>query len=277
MKDLMKKMSVETIEAISAEDNKTILSILDSEGYPHTVLITTLMGIDENTITWAKVTYGMSKVLMEKVREISFMTISDDQRILRGHARYLHSKKTGKEFEQYNMRIQFRYNAYSGIDEVYYLALTGITPEEKINSAEFETSKSTTKDLMKGIVFENSVLAIDPLVARIFSQPQTLKFLAYAENRNSCIVPLYQAEVASSDRIVFARYPLSEDLNAIKEGTRAAVHFCTPNGITLFVQGVYETVGGLGSIKVQKVYNATSPRATYIYPRESLTAIRNFD
>lgn len=272
------KISEEAIKLFASDSKIALVAVTDGEGYPHITMLSTLMSKDDHTIMFGQFSEGLSKRFIHERPKTGFLLMSVDREMWRGRAVFTGTAATGAEFDIMNNKPLFRYNTYFGIGRVYYLDLVDITDKETLPMGAIIRGALFTR-LKKGGARGNSNGALSRISRGLTDGLSTLKFLAAEDAQGFCsITPVIQATSGTDGRIVFARRPYEEEIKGIRPGQKAAVFAMNLSLECVLAKGIYRgEQKGLCVMDVEKVYNPLMPVPGYIYPREPLRAVTEFD
>ena len=259
-------------QTMLASDSKIGLLVTeDEDGYPHISFISSIQALGEDRITFGKFCVGMSKKHLESRPNAAFLALNADMEFLRGNATFTHTAITGNEHEAYNAKPMFRYNSYFGFDTIYYLALSGITPMEKLSMGKIALGAILTRAASWRYA-KNSKQALTHIGKGLFAKIDGLKFIAYfGTDERLRIVPIIQAGPAGTDRVVFSPVPFGKELKTIPAGSKAAIFAVNLKMESVLTKGIYRGCKGvarLGVFDIERVYNSMPPKNEYIYPRD---------
>ena len=254
-----------------------LIGTLDDEGCPHLTFLSSLEGLGENQMIFGQFCVGQSKKFITQRPDCAFLAMTADMKWLRGNARFTHTEKTGPEFDMYNSKPLFRYNAYFGVNTVWYLDLLGISGVQKLPLPQIGSGALLTRILGRG-ASKNENNALSPFAKKLIAGVGNPKILCYEKEGSLTIVPIVQASHGGSDRLVFFGRPFGEDLQALAEGTKVSVIALNLDMLSVMVKGTYAgKKGGVHVVEIERVYNSMPPASEYIYPRaERPAAVTEF-
>jgi len=263
----MNKTISEEAGALLAMTSKVaLLGTLDDEGGPHLTFLATLQGLGEDRIIFGQFCVGLSKQFLPQRPECAFLALSADMRWLRGRARFTHTARTGPEFDMYNNKPLFRYNAYFGVNTVWYLDLLGVTDVEKLPLPQIGVGALLSRATAP-LAAKNEKDALSRFGRALFAGIGFPKFLCYAGEDGLTIVPVVQAVSAGTDRIVFTGKPYGEDLRGLAPGMQVCVMALNLDMQSVLVKGAYAgKKAGTHVIDIERVYNSMPPASGYIFP-----------
>jgi len=281
MTERARKFTEDDIQALAPNEKVALVATVNPEGLPHITLITSLQAISPDRMVLGEFSRGLSKEYMQKNRNIGFLIMTLDRRMMRGTARWTHLKKEGPEYEMMNEKPMFRYNTYFGINTVHYFDLVDTTPREGLpmGGILFSALKTT---MARGAVRRTISQVLTPFALSILDRIDTLKFLSYVNPDGfPVIIPLIQCRAADSGRLAFSPSPYAEELAAIPKGARVAVFAMTMKMEDILVRGIYNGVKRrrgirLGTVDIEWAYNSMTPSHGQIYPEVALGPVTRF-
>jgi hypothetical protein len=271
-------ISEEAIKLFASDSKIALVAVLDGEGYPHVTMLSTLMARDPKTVMFGQFCEGLSKKFIAERPRAGFLLMSVDREMWRGRAVFTGTAATGSDFELMNNKPLFRYNTYFGIGRVYYLDLQDIGEKENLPMGAIIRGALLTR-MKKGGARGNENGALSHISRSLTDGLSTLKFLAAEDGDGFCrLTPIIQATSCTDGRIVFARKPFGDELKALRTGQKIAVFAMNLSLECVLTKGVYRgEEKGLCVMDVEKVYNPLMPVPGYIYPKEPLRTVTQFD
>jgi len=271
------------MKAFEREAKIGLLATVSAEGLPHLSLITSLQARDPRHLTFGQFTEGLSKKHVRKDPRVGFLVMSPQREIWRGKARWTHVEKSGEDYERYNQKPMFRYNAYLGIHTVHYLDLVEFGGKERLEVGGLVAGILLTSiaRLLAGRGAGERILK--PWAEAHVSRPGTLKCLAYvSDDGYPAIVPTVPCVAAGSRRLLFAPTVHARELERLAEGETVALFALSMQMESVLVRGRftgYRRRGGprLGGIDIDWVYNSMPPKQGVIYPAEPLAPVRSLE
>jgi len=244
-----------------------LVGTMDDAGCPHLTFLASLQGLGEDKLTFGQFCVGTSKEFLPQRPDCAFLALTPDMRWLRGSARFTHTAKTGPEFDMYNNKPLFRYNAYFGVNTVWYLDLLGITGVQKLPLLKIGGGAIRSRAAAL-LAAQNEKSALTPFGKALFSGIGNPKFLCYETAEGLTIVPVVQAAPAGADRVVFVARPYGEDLQALAPGTKVCVMALNLDMQSVLVKGTcVGKKGGAHVVEIERVYNSMPPASGYIFPK----------
>lgn len=259
-----------------------LLATVTTGGEPHLTLITSLQAGSPETLLFGQFSEGRSKQHLLTNPRTGFLILTMDRKLWRGQAQWTHSRKEGAEYEMFNQKPMFRYNAYFGIHTVHYLNLVTTSGRESLPLAHI-LSASVLTALAGKIRSGQTEPILNPWTAALFNTLTSLKFITYVntEEEYPVIIPLLQCRAASDRQLLFSPLAYKAELAAISPGTRVAVLALSMKATSVLIRGVFQGVArkrllGMGSIDIDWVYNSMPPVPGQIYPPVALEPVMDF-
>ncbi len=268
------RLSEAELRAFEADAKIGLLATVSPDGLPHVSLITSIQGHGAEGLMFGQFTEGMSKRYVKENPKTAFLVMTADQRIWRGKARWSHEAKSGPEYEAYNRKPLFRYNAYSGIHTVYYLDLLEIEGPTKPSRLKIAAGHAATLLVRSRSARNDSSPVLNAWTRRLLSKVDTLKFLSYVgDDGYPLLVPLVPCSSADAGRLVFAAGKSMPTKPAPAKGEPVAVFAINLKMESVLVRGRllgYRRYLGprIGILECDWVYNSMPPKQGQIYPVE---------
>jgi hypothetical protein len=263
-------------EEMTNEFSKTIkiglVATKDELNKPHITVLSTLMGKDNNKMVFGKFVEGNSKEFIKERIETGFLIMNTEKEFWYGKMTYSNEKKEGDEYIIYNNQPLYRYNTYFGINTVYYFDLAEISdkyvlpmPKIILNAIKVMISKHKYQG-------DKSKIVMKPWAEKFTAKLDTLTFISYIDKDSfPVIVPIIQAQSASSSRIVFKNEPYKELLKDLVSNQDIAILAFSMTMETVLLKGKFSGFdkSGLGYLDITRVYNCMPPVHKYIYEESS--------
>jgi hypothetical protein len=280
--NLLTSFSPADIESTQPAMKIGLLATVTPEGLPHVTLISSLMACAPQQIAFGQFTEGFSKQHILNNPKTGFLIMSLDKNLWRGKATFTHSAKSGPEYDYYNNVPMFRYNAYFGVNTVYYLDLLSQTgksplPMNWIIFAAVQTMLARTLESKPG---QKDVL--NPWTRAFLDKLDNLKFLAYVgADGYPMIIPTIQAQSLDKQHVLFSTSVYTDELESIPAGVNLAVFGMALTMEDVLLRGKYlgiRRVGGFkaGVVEIDWVYNPMPPVPGQVYPPVELKAVTKF-
>ena len=119
-------------------------------GLPHVALITSLQAKGSDRMMFREFIRGLTKAHVLDRPEVAWAVVTLDKGLWRGRARWTDRATMGPDFEMFNDRPMFRYNAYFGIHTVHYMDLVEARPRETLPMARIVPAALLTRALRAG-------------------------------------------------------------------------------------------------------------------------------
>ncbi|MBI5505923.1 MAG: pyridoxamine 5'-phosphate oxidase family protein [Deltaproteobacteria bacterium] len=273
----------DAVRAFENDAKIALLATLDADGKPHLSLITSLQARTPGELMFGQFSEGLSKQHLRADPRAGFLVMSKDRRIWRGSARWTHAAKHGDEYELYNQKPMFRYNAYFGIHTVHYLDLVALGGEEKFDAGSFVRGLLTTSLVRRLVGGSAGERILTPWAERHIGRARTLKFLAYVGGDGyPAIIPLVPCLPADSARLVVAGSVHPGEFDALGRGTTCALYALNLEMESVLVRGRWSGVGRYAGLRaatldIDWVYNSMPPSHGVIYPPTVLSPVTESD
>lgn len=260
-----------------------LIATVNPEGLPHITLITALQAKTPEKLIWGQFSEGQSKRNVKINPKTGFLIMTLDRSLWRGRALWTHQMTHGEDYEMFNNKPMFRYNAYFGIHTVHYMDLIETYGSESLPLLQIGLGSILTK-AAKSAAKENRRVEriLKPWAEGLFNRLGAIKFLSYVRDDGfPAIIPLIQCQAADSTRLVFSPIAYREELSALPQGSPVAVFGLTLDMEDVLVRGLFAGFGRyrgitLGCVELDWVYNSMPPKPGQIYPVQKLEAVVNF-
>jgi hypothetical protein len=270
------------IEAFETEAKVGLLATVNPDGLPHITLITSMQAKGPTQLIWGQFSEGLSKVHVKHRPHTGFLIMTLDKNLWRGKALWTHLETEGEDYEIYNQKPMFRYNAYFGIHTVHTMNLVETYGRERLPLARIVLASLATRAARAAARVPEKEPILTPWAQGLFNRMDTLKFIAYVGDGGfPTLIPVIQCQAAGPRRLAFSPLPYREELDAIKQGTQVAVFGLSMQMEDVLVRGTflgYDRVRfqRLGVIDLKWVYNSMPPTPGQIYPPFDLKPVVNF-
>ncbi len=259
-----------------------LIATVNPQGKPHVTLITALQAKTPLTVIWGQFSDGKSKEHVRNNPKTAFLIMTMDRHLWRGKAVWTHAQRHGADYEMFNTKPMFRYNAYLGIHTVHYMDLKETYGRESLPLAGIALSSLLTKVAKSSAKTGVADNILKPWGQGLFDRLDTIKFISYiGRNGFPEIIPLIQCQAADSRRLAFSPLAYAAELTAIDPGTTVAVFGLTMDMEDILVRGEYTGTRkyrglSLGVVDIDWVYNSMPPLHGQIYPETTLKPVVNF-
>lgn len=251
------------------------IAMQDGDDDLHMCLVSSLLNKGDDKMMFGEFVRGISKQKIYEHPKCGFLIMSVSRDFWTGKLTFTHSVTEGEDYVRMNEYPLFRFNTYFGVSDVHYADLNDISARTKLNMPGV-IANAVRVMVTKGIhAGDKANKVLRPWAKKFLSGLITLKFIAYmGDDGFPKIVPIIQAQTASSSRLVFTKAPYGKMLSDLKDGTRVNVYGMSLDMEVVLVKGNYHKGRlGLGYVDIDKVYNCAPPKPGYIYPDLSNEAV----
>lgn len=276
MKEPLKRFAEEDLVHFEPEAKIGLIATVNQEGLPHITLITALQAKTPEVLIWGQFSEGESKKNVVRNPKTGFLIMTLDRNLWRGRALWKTKTASGADYEMFNNKPMFRYNAYFGIHTVHYMDLAATYGRESLPLVQIGAAGVLTKLAKSGARKKNDGGILKPWAEGLFNRFNALKFLSYIDQEGfPVIVPVIQCQAADSTRLAFSTLAYSDELKRLSPGLAVAVFGLTMDMEDVLVRGVFagfrRTRGiMLGCLDINWVYNSMPPIPGQIYPEGSV-------
>ena len=259
-----------------------LIATVSPEGLPHVTLITALQAKTPEKLIWGQFSEGRSKEHVKTNPKTGFAIMTMDKSLWRGKALYTHRAASGDDYEMFNLKPMFRYNAYFGIHTVHYMDLLETYGKESLPLARIGLGSVLALAGRSAVKPGHGKRILKPWAEALFKRLDTIKFISFVgEGGFPVIIPLIGCQAADSTRLAFSPLAFGEELKAIRPGATVAVFGLTMEMEDVLVRGTFsgfERHRGitLGCVDITWVYNSMPPKPGQIYPDSELKPVVNF-
>ena len=252
-----------------------LIAMKDGPDDLHMCLVSSLCNKGDDKMMFGEFVRGISKKLIYEDPKTGFLIMSVSRDFWTGSMDFTHFVTEGEDYVRMNEYPLFRFNTYFGVSEVHYADLRDISERKALNMPGVIANAVRVMMLKAANAGDKKKQVLRPWAEKFLSGLITLKLLAYVgEDGYPKIVPVIQAQTASSSRIVFTKAPYSDMLSDLKEGARVNVYGMSLDMEVVLVKGYYHKGKlGLGCVDIDEVYNCAPPKPGYIYPDISNEAV----
>ncbi|MGZ3538454.1 MAG: hypothetical protein ACXVAB_10525 [Thermodesulfobacteriota bacterium] len=283
MRKTLARFSENDLKQFEPEAKVGLIATINQEGLPHITLITALQAKTPDKLIWGQFSEGQSKQNVKTNPKTGFLIMTLDRSLWRGKALWTHQTTHGEDYEMFNNKPMFRYNAYFGIHTVHYMDLMETYGRESLPLLHIGLGSILTKAAKSAAKQESRAERIlKPWAERLFNRLDAIKFLSYVGNGGfPVIIPLIQCQAADSTRLAFSPLAYREEISALRQGSSVAIFGLTMDMEDVLVRGVFAGFGRhrgvtLGCVDIVWVYNSMPPKPGQIYPIQKLGAVVNF-
>jgi len=260
-----------TQDAFESDAKVGLLATMDPRGRPHLSLITSLSAKGSRGLVWGQFTEGRSKRYVRQNPRVGFLVMTLDRKLWRGKATWTRAEQSGEDYQRFNRRPMFRYNAYFGIHTVHHMDLVEISGPAKLPL--LGMTAGALKTALTGPLLGSSGRAVlNSWTRRHLAALTTIKFFCWVGvDGYPAIVPCVPCRPAGRQRLAFSPSVFKPELRGLSEGTPVAVFGLNLQTESVLVRGPFAGWRGppgarLGLIEVDWVYNSMPPTPGRIYP-----------
>ena len=270
------------LSAFEPEAKVGLIATVNPEGLPHITLITALQAKDSGHLIWGQFSEGLSKRHVRTNPRTGFLIMTMERDLWRGKALWTHSTCEGEDFQMFNAKPMFRYNAYFGIHTVHYMDLVTVTPRQRLPLARIALATLATRAAKAAVRTPESGRILSPWGQGLFNRLDHLAFIAsVGQDGFPWIVPALQTQAADSRRLAFAPLAYARELKTLRAGAPLAVFGMSMQAEDILARGTfrgYSRARGLtlGAIDLTWVYNSMPPLPGQIYPPLALEPVTAF-
>jgi len=283
MKKTLTCFSENDLKQFEPEAKVGLIATINQEGLPHITLITALQAKTPDRLIWGQFSEGQSKQNVKTNPKTGFLIMTLDKSLWRGKALWTHQTPHGEDYEMFNKKPMFRYNAYFGIHTVHYMDLVETYGRESLPLLQIGLGSILTK-AGKPAARQGSRTdrILNPWAEGLFNRLDAIKFLSYVgDDGFPTIIPLIQCQAADSTRLAFSPLAYHEELNSVRQNSSVAIFGLTMDMEDVLVRGIFAGFGKyrgvtLGCVDMNWVYNSMPPKPGQIYPVQELRAVANF-
>jgi hypothetical protein len=283
MRKALRRFSENDLKQFEPEAKVGLIATINQEGLPHITLITALQAKTPDKLIWGQFSEGQSKQNVKANPKAGFLIMTLDRSLWRGKALWTHQTTHGEDYEMFNNKPMFRYNAYFGIHTVHYMDLMETYGRESLPLLQIGLGSILTKAAKSAAKQENRAERIlKPWAEGLFNRLDAIKFLScVGDDGFPVIIPLIQCQAADSTRLAFSPLAYREELSALRQGSSVAIFGLTMDMEDVLIRGAFAGFGRhrgvtLGCVDIVWVYNSMPPKPGQIYPIQKLGAVVNF-
>jgi len=269
-----------TQDAFESDAKVGLLATRDPRGRPHLSLITSLSAKGSRGLVWGQFTEGRSKRYVRQNPKVGFLVMTLDRKLWRGKARWTRAEQSGEDYQRFNRRPMFRYNAYFGIHTVHHMDLVEISGPAGLPL--LGMTAGALKTALAGPLLGGSGRPVlNSWTRRHLAALTTIKFFCWVgADGYPAIVPCVPCRPAGGDRLLFSPSVFPAELHKLPQGTPVAVFGLNLQTESVLVRGPFTGWRGfpgarLGLIEVDWVYNSMPPTPGRIYPPVPLEPVES--
>lgn len=270
----MNRINEEEYKIFEKSEKLGVVGTIDDKGDPHLTLLTTIMAKGDKEMVVGQFTKGLSKdVNMKERHQCGFVIMGLDMNFWTGTMNWKSVATEGEEFVKYNNMQMWRFNTYFGISEVHYFDLNKISERRKLEIPKIAVNEIRCIMAKPFLKYPNKEKILRPYARKLFNGLGNPKFLSYInEEGYPIVVPAVQAQEVGSTTVVFSAAPYKDDFKGLKPGMRVAVMALSLEMESVVIKGTFSGFkGGIGRVKIDRVYNSIPPISRYIYPFDDFT------
>ncbi|MEE1032179.1 MAG: hypothetical protein U0L12_08575 [Ruminococcus sp.] len=269
----MNVINQEDYKIFEKSEKLGVVGTIDDCGDPHLSLLTTIMAKGDKEMVVGQFTKGLSKGYMQERNKCGFAIMGLDMNFWTGTMNWKDVKDEGEEFVKYNNMQMWRYNTYFGIYKVHYFDLAHISEKRKLDIPKVAVNAFRciiSKPFMK---YAGKEKILRPYAKKMFNAVGNPKFISFINEEGYPVVaPAVQAQEVGTNTIVLTSSPYGELLKPLKKGARVAMMAISLDMESVVIKGTFSGFkGGIGRIKIDRVYNSIPPVMRYIYPFDDFT------
>ena len=268
----MNKIRKEDFPVFEKSEKLGIVGTIDDVGDPHLTLLTTIMAKSETEMVVGEFTKGMSKTFMQERNKCGFAIMGLNTNFWTGTMIWKDIKTEGEEFIKYNDMQMWRFNTYFGIGKVHYFDLNDISAETKLDIPKVAVG-AVRAILAKPFLKNGNKEILRPYARKLFNAVGNPKFISFVnEEGYPVVIPVVQAQESTSNTIILTNSPYGDQLKGLKKGMRVAIMALSLEMESVVIKGTFSGFkDGIGSVKIDRVYNSIPPVMRYIYPFDDFT------
>jgi len=171
-----RELAAHEIECLGSDHKLAILATLDEGELPHLTLITSLEAKDPTRLMFGQFCEGRAKTNLQRDARAGFLVLDRSGTVISGTARWCGSATSGADYEAYNRKPMFRYNAYSGIHRVHYLDVVRVAAPQRLSFARSAVAALGVGAIRLVSRHRGGRPALTPWAVRHVNAIKTLKF-----------------------------------------------------------------------------------------------------
>ena len=156
-----------------------LIATVNPEGLPHVTLITALQAKTPEKLIWGQFSEGRSKEHVKTNPKTGFAIMTMDKSLWRGKALYTHRADSGDDYEMFNLKPMFRYNAYFGIHTVHYMDLLETYGKESLPLARIGLGSVLALAGRSAVKPGHGKRILKPWAEALFKRLDTIKFISH--------------------------------------------------------------------------------------------------
>ena len=270
---MRKTINEEEYKFFEKSEKLGVVGTVDDQGDPHLTLLTTIMAKGDREMVVGVFTKGLSKENMQKRNKCGFIIMGLDMHFWTGIMTWKDVKTEGEEFVKYNNMQMWRFNTYFGISKVNYFDLNGISDKRALEVPKIAVNEIRAVLSKPFLKYAGKEQVLRPYATALFNGLDHPKFLSYIDADGfPVVVPAVQAQEVGTNTIVFTAAPYKDDFAGLQPGARVCMMALSTAMESVVVKGTFSGFkGGIGRVKIDRVYNSIPPISRYIYPYDDFT------
>jgi len=272
------RLGDEAVRLLAEDAKLALLATVTERGLPHLTLITSLQAKSPTRLMFGQFCEGLSKTHVTRNPSVGFLALDRGRRWIRGKARWRGSAKQGEDYEAFNRKPMFRYNAYFGIHTVHYLDLVEVEDERLLTTVPLVAGALAAR--LAALTFAGAGdEALTPWSRSLIGSPSSLKFLAYVgDDGHPEILPAVAAATRGAGRVVLVPTLGRGETPAIGADSHVALFAIDLEMRSVLLRGVFhgwhEGAGlAAAAVDVDWVYNTMPPKHGQIFPAVPLAPV----
>lgn len=264
------------MQAFGADAKVALLATVDPDGRPHVTLITSIHARTPTELMFGQFCEGRSKDNVRRDPRAGVFVMTPDLRLWRCTALWTHAAQHGEEYELYNRKPMFRYNAYVGIHTIHYFDLVSVSPVEQASRAGLGLAALKAGCGRRLLPAHGNGRILTPWAVRHLSRAATLTFVAFvARDGFPRIVPLVPCPPLGSTRLAVFPGRRHVEMADLRPGTMLACYGLNLGMESVLVSGPVaelRRVAGMrvAVIDIDQIYNSMPPQHGVVYPPQPL-------
>src|SRR4030066_970455 len=240
MPNKLTRFNEQDLKFFEPEAKVGLIATVNQGGQPHITLITALQAKTPDELIWGQFSEGLSKQNVQANNKTGFLIMTLDKSLWRGKALWRYTATHGEDFDMFNNKPMFRYNAYFGIHTVHYMDLVetygrGFLPLVRIVLGSLLTMASKSAVKQKN----NTGRILKPWAEGLFNRLDSIKFLSYIDKDGfPVLIPFIHCQATDSTRLAFSPLAYKDELNALRQDSSVAVFGLTLDIDAVLVRGV---------------------------------------
>ncbi len=278
------ELSSAAIAAFARDAKIGLLATVDADGRPHLTLITSIEARGPSALTFGQFTEGRSKTHVMQNPKTAFLVMTPERAIWRGNARWTQAVRSGADYERYNRKPMFRYNAYFGIHAVHYLDLVDVHEEGTLSAPWLAAETLALRLALPAPRAPELASPLSDWAMRHLARITTLKFPCWiGADGYPVIAPPVACLPVDRGRLAFR--PLAAEQHVLEgcdAGETIAIFALNLEMESVLVRGHFRGRRrrrgvAAGVLDVEWVYNSMPPKQGQIYPPLPLAPVTVFD